>query len=139
MATLLMLLTLIKPVRSSSKRSKILLIPFWGLNHSYSGFFVAEPWCDTVEELLEIDLSSFCFEVSNHVENGGVFGLEAERLHGRLELSGVDFASGFSVEQIEGFSELFDFVFSEAWSLDFFLEAALDWLFSFHWFVLNLE
>jgi hypothetical protein len=60
-------------------------------------------------------------------------------LHGRLELSGVDFASGFSVEQIEGFSELFDFVFSEAWSLDFFLEAALDWLFSFHWFVLNLE
>ena len=139
MATLLMLLTLIKPVRSSSKRSNILFMPFWELNHTYSWFFVSESWCDTVEELFEINLSSLGFKVGDHVEDCGVFGFEAERLHGWLELSGVDFSSGFSVKQIEGFSELLDFVFSEAWPLDFFLEAALDWLFSFHGFGLIFE
>jgi hypothetical protein len=46
-------------------------------------------------------------------------------LHGRFELSGIDFSSGFGIEQIEGLSELFDFIFSEAGSFDFLLLAGL--------------
>ncbi len=139
LATRLILLTLINPVLSSSNRSKILLIPFWGLINNYSGFLIAQSGSDPVEELLEIYLAALCLKVGDHVEDGGVFWLETEWLHGGLELAWVNFARGLSVEQVEGFSQLLDFVFGQAWSFDLLFETALDWLFSFHLPGLNFK
>ena len=56
-------------------------------------------------------------------------------MHGGLEFAGVDFARGLGVEQVECFSQLLNLVFGEPWSFDLLLEAALDWLFSFHFLV----
>lgn len=82
----------------------------------YSGFFVTQFGGDSIEELFEVDFSSERFEIGDHVEDGRVFAFEAQALHCGFELSGVDLASGFGVEQVEGLSEFFDFVFSESGS-----------------------
>ena len=49
-----------------------------------------------------------------HLVDSLVFGLEAERLHGRLELLGVDGARAVRVEQIEGLADLFNLLLREA-------------------------
>ena len=43
----------------------------------YSWLFVSQSGGDSVEELLEVDFSSFGFQIGNHVEDGGVFRLES--------------------------------------------------------------
>ena len=48
------------------------------------------------------------------MEDGRVLALEAEALHGRLELAGIDLAGGLGVEQVEGLLELLDLVLGEA-------------------------
>ena len=88
---------------------------------SYSWFFVTESGSDAIQKLLEVDFTALSFKVSDHVEDGGVFGFEAQWLHGRFQLTRVNLASGFSIEEIESFSELFNFIFSESWSFDFLL------------------
>ncbi len=92
------MLTLINPVLSSSNRSKILLIPFWGLIYNYSGFLITQSGSDPVEELLEIYFSALSLKVGDHVEDGRVFWLETEWLHGGFEFPWVNFARGLSVK-----------------------------------------
>jgi hypothetical protein len=108
---------------------------------NYSWLFIAQSGCDTVEEFLEVDLSALSFEISDHVEDSGIFGLKAETLHGGLELSGVYFSSSLSIEEIECFSELLDFVFSKSWPFDFLFLAwfGCSWLsshLSLIWYIL---
>lgn len=91
----------------------------------YSGVLVAELGGDAVQELFEIYFAAEALEVSNHVEDGRVFGFEAEGLHGRLEFPGIDFAGGLSIEEVEGLSEFLNFVLGESGSLDFLLSSSL--------------
>ena len=74
---------------------------------------------NSVQELLEVHLSAETFEVSDHVEDSRVFAFEAETLHGGFEFSRIDLAGGLGVEEVEGFSEFLDLVFSETWSFHF--------------------
>ena len=48
----------------------------------YPAFLVAQLGGDPVQELLELHLAAHRLQVGDHVENGGVFALEAETLHG---------------------------------------------------------
>jgi hypothetical protein len=97
----------------------------------YSWFLITQLGSDSVKELFEIHLSTEAFKVSNHIENGRIFALEAKALHGWLELSGINLAGGFSVEEVEGFSEFFDFVLGESWALDFLFSGSFDsWFWS---------
>ena len=106
----------------------------------YPAFLVAELGGDAVEELLEVHLSAQGLELSDHVEDGGVFAFEAQALHGGLELPRVDLSRGFSVEQVEGFSELLDFVLSESGPLDFLLGGGFcSWLGSVCHLLTNLN
>jgi len=109
---------------------------------SYSWFFVTEFWSDAIQKFLKINLSSQRLKVSNHVENGGVFRLKAETLHGWFEFSGINFSGGFSVKEVEGLSEFFDLIFSEPWSLDFLFGWSFDsWLCSSghtNWIIISL-
>jgi len=101
---------------------------------SYSWLLVAQSGGDAVQELFEVDFSTLSLEVWDHVEDGGVFRLEPKTLHGRFQLTRVDFACGFSIEEVEGLSELLDFVFSESWSFDFLLTSGFNnWLSSHLW------
>lgn len=86
----------------------------------YSGFLVTQFGGNSVKELFEVDLSSEGFKIGDHVENGGVFGLESETLHCGFELTGIYFACGFSVKEVEGFPEFFDFVLSKSGSFNSF-------------------
>jgi len=92
----------------------------------YSRLFVTQFRCDAVQELFEIYFSAKTLEVSNHVEDGWVFALEAKTLHGRFKLSGIYFSSRLSVKQVKGFFKLFYFVFCETRALDFLLGWGLD-------------
>jgi len=92
----------------------------------YSRFFVAQLRGDSVQEFLEIYFSTQRLKIGNHVEDGGIFTLEAETLHSGLEFSGVNFSSGFSIEEVEGFSEFFDFVFGESGTLNFLFSRWFD-------------
>lgn len=78
LATLLMLLTLMNPLLSSSKRSKILLMPFQNKKENYSRLFIAQSCSDAIEELFEVNFSSFSFKVGDHVENCGIFSFKAK-------------------------------------------------------------
>ena len=106
----------------------------------YPAFLVAQLGGDAVEELLEIHFAPQGLEFGDHVEDGGVLALEAQALHGGLEFAGVDLASGFGVEQVEGFSELLDFVLSESGPLDFLLGGGFcSWLGSVCHLLTNLN
>ena len=109
-------------------------MPFWELKNIYSGLFISQSWSNSVQELLEVDFSTLSLQVRNHVKNGWVLWLESQWLHGRFKLTRVNLASGLSIEEVEGFSELLDFIFSETWSFDFLLGSCFcDW-FSSHSF-----
>ncbi len=125
-ATLLMLLILMKPVLSSLNKSNILLIPFCVKQISYSWFFVTESGSDTVQKLLKVYLATLSFKVSDHVENRWIFWFEPQWLHCGFQLTRVNLASGFSIKQIESFSELFDFILSESRSFDFLLSLSFN-------------
>ena len=98
----------------------------------YSALFIAKFGGDAVQKLFEGDLPALGLEGGDHVEDGGVFALEAETLHGGFKLSGVYFAGGFGVEEVEGLSEFLNFIFGESWSLDFVLGGSLGSVPSFH-------
>ena len=104
-------------------------MPFWALKNIYSGLFISQSWSNSIQKLLEVDFSTFSLQVRNHVENGWVLWLESQWLHGWFKLARINLASGLSIEEVEGFSELLDFVFSEAWSFYFLLGPCFwDWL-----------
>ena len=64
-----------------------------------SSVLVAHSRRHHIEELLEIDTARFVFvQVGNHLENGRVLGLEAERLHGSSELLWIDGATAVRIE-----------------------------------------
>ena len=68
-----------------------------------------------VEELLEVDGAVVVLvDVADHLVDGLVLGLEAERLHRRLELLGVDRAGAIRVEKVEGLADLLDLLLGEA-------------------------
>jgi len=97
----------------------------------YSGFLITQFGSDSIKELFEIYLTAEALEVSNHIENGWIFALKAKALHGWLELSGINLAGGFSIEEVEGFSEFFDFVLGKSWTLDFLFSGCFDsWFWS---------
>jgi hypothetical protein len=92
----------------------------------YSRFFVSQLGGDSVQEFLKIYFSAQRLKISDHVEDGRIFTLEAETLHSGLKFSRVDFSSGFSIEEVEGFSEFFDFVFGESRTLNFLFGRCFD-------------
>lgn len=93
----------------------------------YPTFLVSEFRGDAVKKLFKINFSAHRFKLTDHIEDGGVFALEAETLHGGLELTWVNFASGFSVEEVESFSEFFNLVLSESWPFHLLLGSTLHW------------
>ncbi len=90
----------------------------------YSSVLVAEFGGDAIQKLLEVDLAAKTLELCDHVEDGGVLALEAEALHGRLQLPWVDLPRCFSVKQVEGFPQLLDLVLSQSWTLYLLLGGA---------------
>ena len=64
----------------------------------YSWLLVTQSGSDAIKELFEIDLASLWLEVGDHVENGGVFGLKAQTLHGWFQLSWIDLTCCLGIE-----------------------------------------
>ena len=74
-----------------------------------------DPCCHHVEEFLEVDRSAAVLvEVLDHIINGGVLGVEAERLHRVEQLRDGDLADAVDIKDVEGFLNLLDFVSSES-------------------------
>lgn len=80
-----------------------------------TGILVAHAGRHHVQELLEVNVARFVLvQVGDHLVDGLVLGLEAQALHGRAELLGVDGAGTVSVEKVEGFLDLLNLVLGEA-------------------------
>ena len=84
------------------------------------GLLVAQLSSDGVQELVEVNaaLVVLSVQVSDHLENSGVLGFEAEGLHGCLQLLRVDETGAVSVEEVEGLSDLLDLVLGKARALE---------------------
>eukprot|EP00630_Chrysocystis_fragilis_P006816 CAMPEP_0197394732 /NCGR_PEP_ID=MMETSP1165-20131217/5912_1 /TAXON_ID=284809 /ORGANISM="Chrysocystis fragilis, Strain CCMP3189" /LENGTH=190 /DNA_ID=CAMNT_0042920461 /DNA_START=157 /DNA_END=730 /DNA_ORIENTATION=- len=68
-----------------------------------------------VEKLLEVDgAAPVLVDVRYHLVDRLVLRLEAERLHRRLELLGVDRAGAVGVEEVERLADLLDLVLGQA-------------------------
>jgi len=91
---------------------------------AFLSFLVSELVVNGLNESFEFDASLLGgfrgVELSNELEDGGVLGVESKGLHGGLELFGVNSASAVGVEQIEGLSDLIDFVLAQSGSLNSF-------------------
>lgn len=85
------------------------------LADALAGLLVTQLVCDAGEEIFEID--SFTGKAGDHAENGRVLRLESERLHGGLELLGVDGPTTVRVKQIECFTDFVNLIFGKAGAL----------------------
>jgi len=71
-----------------------------------------------VQELLEVNgARAVLVDVADHLVDGLVLGLEAERLHGSLQLLGVNRAGAIRVEEVERLADLLDLLLAEAGAL----------------------
>jgi hypothetical protein len=131
LATLLMLLMLMKPDPSSSKRSKILLMPFYASTFStllslspnfevmasrnYSKS-ISRPW---------LSRSAIMWKIVGFLDSKPRLCIAAFSSLGYFKtVPWINFAGALGVEKVESLPDLLDLVFGESWAVG---PPALDW------------
>lgn len=56
----------------------------------YPWFLITKFGCNSIQELIKVNLSAFTLEVSNHVVDGWVLWFKTKTLHGRFKLSTIE-------------------------------------------------
>jgi hypothetical protein len=80
------------------------------LHHVLAGLLRAHLRGHHLEELVEVDSAvAVGVDFVDHLHDGAVLRVEAERAHGHLDLVGVDRARPVDVEQVECVAALLDF------------------------------